>query len=236
MEYRLSFPRLTTCLPNERRHDLFRDMHKALRAGHCQMVTALGAHDFSGADETRQLLEGLRGFLGLNRLHLEGEASEIHPVVDTLRPPPMRMDHDHAGHRRALAEIESLIRSVEVATPARRNIAGHALYRCYALFAAADMEEMNDEETRLLGILHDAVADDQLHGMESRILLSFPPPSLAALTRLLIGASSRRERVAVLAKLRSLLASEAFSELLTCGVEPCLNAADYDAALREIGH
>ena len=115
----------------------------------CYPISAL--RDFSDDAGTRELMKRLESLIALSRAHLDAETREISTALDVRypSPAPVRSD-DTAGHRHALAELESLIRSVNVATPARRNIAGHALYRCFALFAAADIEHMNSEETEVL--------------------------------------------------------------------------------------
>jgi hypothetical protein len=231
MERPLSYPRLTKCLPNESRHNFYEYFHKALRLGHCRMLAELGAQDFSQDHETRQLMDRLQTLLDLSSTHLEAETREVQAALD-LRRPGVRITaaQDHAGHRNAIAEIESLIRSVKVATPSRRNIAGQALYRCYALFAASDMAHMDAEETELLKVLHESFTDDELRGMEARMIRAISLCQMAEFMQLMMPALNDAGRTAVLARLRSAMEPEEFSKLVSDTVNPLLAACGPRAA------
>ncbi|MFN4140294.1 hypothetical protein [Aestuariivirga sp.] len=195
-------------MPNECRHNPFHDLHKALRLGHCRMLAALGAHDFADAASTAELLAGFGGLLALNRRHAEAEQAELDRAVSKAPEIAAHAKQDHAGHLAALAELQSLVRSVQVAAPARRNIAGQSLYRCYALFAASDMARMDAEETALLGLLHQALTDDELRDMEGRILRTLSRDELETCMSLSGPAFSPSERPAALAKLTTAIASQ----------------------------
>lgn len=236
MENPVPYPRLSTCLPHEERHNFYDAFHKALRLGHCRMLTALGAEDFSDAARNGALLSELRRLIVLNRLHLELEDREIHPALEARRPGAGQAAmHDAAGHAQALAELESLIRSVEVATQARRSIAGHALYRCYALFAAADMSHMNEEETKLLGLLHQLFSDAELQAIEGRMLRAIPLQDIISFVGMMMPAQCLRQRVAALEKLRSVVTAAEFRDLLKGGVKAALDECQCRETLQAIG-
>lgn len=227
----MSYPRLTKCLPNESRHNFYDHFHKALRLGHCRMLAELGAQDFSVDAGTRQLMEKLNRLLELSRTHLECEASEVHPALEARRPGiTITAAQDLAGHRNALAELESLIRSVKVATPSRRNIAGQALYRCYALFAASDMAHMDAEETELMAVLHEAFTDDELRAMETSMIRAIPPQEMAGFMELMMPALNDPGRMAVLARLQCAMPQAEFTALLSDVVKPLLGAGQTQAA------
>jgi hypothetical protein len=232
----VSYPRLTKCLPNECRHNPYFHIHKALRLGHCRLLADLGAHDFSHDAGTRDLMKRLRSLIALSRAHLDSESREIRAGLDARRPSSaLAWNHDPAGHRHALAELESLVRSVNVATPARRNIAGHALYRCFALFAAADMEHMNSEETELLSALHQVFTDEELNASEARMLASLPAEALLDCICLMMPALNHHERIVILSRLRACLDGEVFATLIETGVKPVLSSDEGNAVLKGLG-
>ncbi|WP_373503114.1 hypothetical protein [Aestuariivirga sp.] len=232
----MSYPRLTKCLPNECRHNPYFHIHKALRLGHCRLLADLGAHDFSHDAGTRDLMKRLQSLIALSRAHLDAESREIGMGLDARRPSSAPVwNHDPAGHRHALAELESLVRSVNVATPARRNIAGHALYRCFALFAAADMEHMNSEETELLSTLHDLFTDEELSASEVRMLASLPVETLLDCMCLMMPALNHQERIVILSRLRSAMDGMVFDTLIETGVKPVLSPEESRAVLKGLG-
>lgn len=228
--------RTTASLPNESRHNFYHNIHKGLRLGHCRMLAALGSQDFGNETTTRALMAELRLLINLGRSHLEGENREIHSALESRRPgASSRAADDHRHHEQAFAELESLIRAVEAATQGNRNRAGNALYKRYAIFAAADIEHMHEEETALLCELQEAFSDDELHAIEGRIVSAIAPQKMMAYMKLMMPALNHPERVGMLAKLKSAMPPQVFDGVMMEGVQPSLEQADFEAAAAAIG-
>lgn len=231
----MSQPRAAAALPNEGRYNFYHNIHKALRLGHCRMLAALGAHDFGNEVTTRALLEELRLLITLGRSHLEGENREIHAALEARRPgASSHAADDHRHHEQAFAELESLIRAVEAATQGNRNRAGNALYKRYAVFAAADMEHMQEEETELLFALQETFSDDELQAIEGRIVSAIQPQKMMAYMKLMMPALNHPERVSMLLKLQTAMPPQVFNGMLAEGVQPSLEKADFEAAAAAI--
>ena len=236
MEKNMLQPYAAASLPNEGRHNFYHNIHKALRLGHCRILAALGAHDFGNEAATRALFEDLRVLINLGRSHLEGENREIHSALEARRPgASSHAADDHRHHEQAFSELESLIRAVEAATQGNRNRAGNALYKRYAVFAAADLEHMHEEETELLLALQEAFNDDELHAIESRIVSAVQPQKMVAYMKLMMPALNHPERVGMLTKLQSAMPPQVFAGLMAEGVRPSLQEADFEAAASAIG-
>lgn len=224
----MSNPVLTAPAPDETRYNFYHVIHKALRLGHCRMLAALGANDFTNDSTTPRLLADLRQMIELGRSHLEGEDREIHTALETRSPgAASHAADDHGHHAQSFAELESLMRAVEVAVSTRREFAGRALYRRYALFAAADIEHMNEEETDLLQALHRAFTDEELHAIEGRIVSAIPPVKMMAYARLMMPALNHPERMGLLRNMQQAMPEQAFSGLLSEAVKPSLSARDF---------
>ncbi len=215
MEFDVSYPRLATCLPDPSRHDFFHNAHKALRLGHCRMLAELGSHDFGREDETRALIQKLRGLIDLCRMHLQGEAREIHTAIEARKPgASLHKAADQARWEQCFTELQSLIRAVEVATPSRRNIAGQSLYQHYALFAAADIAQMHEEETQLLSALHCSFSDTELIALEERICKATPESMMTSHLALMMPALNQPERTKLIEKLQASVPDCAASNFL----------------------
>jgi hypothetical protein len=209
-------------MPDESRQNPFRILHKALRHGHCRIVCLLGSQDFADDAEAAPLLSGLGRMIALSRGLLEARQEVLQPLLKAKA----RAVHDEAaaedaGLAAALSELDSLIRALQVATPARRSIAGRALYRCYALFAAADMARMDAEETALLGVLHQSSSDKALRGIEADLFRWLAPEQLETLMQLMLPALGSAERCGVLAQLQR-------------DLDPVLFAALHESTLRTL--
>ena len=231
----MSNPILIAILPDETRYNFYHNIHKALRLGHCRILAAIGANDFSDDEKTSVLLDELRVLIGLGRSHLESENREIHTALEARMPGASAFAaDDHGHHEQSFAELESLIRAVQIAVPGRREIAGRALYRRYALFAAADLEHMNEEETELLQALHEAFTDEELQAIESRIVSAIPPAKMMAYSKLMMPALNHAERVDLLGKMRDVMPEAVFNALLSEAVRPSLKTEDYSALIDEM--
>jgi hypothetical protein len=222
-------------VPDDSRHNFYHAIHKALRLGHCRMLSALGSNDYMNQMQTESMLAGLRGLLALARGHLEGENREIHSALEERAPgSSTHAAEDHEDHERSFAELEMLIGAVEAAGQADRERAGRALYRRYAIFAAHDIEHMNEEETALLAVLHDRFSDDELRDIEHRIVSAIPPQKMAAYMALMAPALNHGERVELLAKLQKAMPEPVFKGLLSDTIKPSLAANDYSAVIGEL--
>jgi hypothetical protein len=212
-------------MPDENRHNIFHFLHKALRFGHCRILAALGTHDFGDARASEELLGRLMQLMALSRSQLGLERSVLYPAMRARGHEPAS-GQEQGSHETALAELESLIRSIKVAIPARRKIAGHTLYRCYALFAAADMARMDAGETNLLSVLHASFTDEELLALEGRLFGALAREELGTCLQLMIPALSPPERNAFLVRLEGMFAPEAFSTLRREVIQPLLQTAE----------
>lgn len=226
---------LSNYKPDETRYNFYRNIHKAIRLGHCRLLAALGSNDFTRDEPTAKLLGELRNFLMLGKGHLEGENREIHAALEQRMPgASSHAAEGHEDHEKAFEELEALMRAVETAPRLEKEKAGRALYYRYALFAAHDFEHMNEEETELLCALQDAFTEEELHAIEGRIVQAIPAPKMAAAMSLMVPALNHGERVELLAKLRTAMPQQAFDGLLAGVIKPSIPANDYTAVIGEL--
>lgn len=226
---------MTANIPDETRHDFYHAIHKALRLGHCRMLEALGSHNYADDGRTAALMTELRGILALGRTHLESENREIHAALEQRVPgASAHAAEDHEEHERSFREIEDLIGAVEAKSGHARERAGRALYKRYAVFAAHDLEHMNEEETELLAVLHKAFTDEELLGIEGRIVSAIPPQKMAAYMALMVPALNHGERVDLLSKLKKAMPEPVFNGLLSDTIRPSLPAKDYASCMDEV--
>jgi len=225
----------TNYMPDETRFNFYRNIHKALRLGHCRMLPALGALDYRDRARIEAVMGDLRNLMAMGRGHLEGENREIHVALEERAPGvSSHAADDHADHEASFAEIEGMILAIEQAPLPERELLGRRLYRRYAVFVAHDLEHMEIEETELLMALHDAFTDEELKAMEARIVAAVPPQKMAAVMMLMAPALSHGERVELVGKLQKALPAPAFDGVLANAIKPALDGADYSAVIGEL--
>ncbi|MCB1380811.1 MAG: hypothetical protein KDK89_20945 [Alphaproteobacteria bacterium] len=221
---------------DESRHNFYYIIHKGLRLGHCRLLAMISATDFTNPSDCAMTIAAVRDFLMLARSHLEGENREIHAALEARAPgASAHAADDHDDHERSFAELEALLRKIEAAPASAKARAGKALYRRYAIFAAHDMEHMNEEETALLAALHAAFTDAELHEIEGRIVAAIAPAKMAAYLNLMMPALSHPERVDMLGHMRQAMPPAVFDSVLHGAVRPALEADEFAAAVSALG-
>ncbi|WP_421693648.1 hypothetical protein [Aestuariivirga sp.] len=227
----MSYPRLTKCMPDESRYNPFFFLHKALRFGHCRMLSGLGTEDYNHEELAGKQLLKLGQLCELSRAAIAAEQVALAPALASCRPEVAASTcQDHISHLAALAELDSLMRAMKVATAQRRNHAGRTIYRCYALFAAADLARMNNEETALLTCLQHVLSDEALRLMESCIFQNLSPEQLDTLMRLMLPALTTAELRTLLSQLEADVGPSLFAELMETTVQPIMTSASSAAA------
>ena len=222
--------------PDPSRHNFYNVIHKALRFGHCRMLSALGSLDFSDERGTTLLLAELRGFLALGKGHLDSENREIHAAIEARSPGAS--DHaaeGHEHHEQSFAELEALIRAVEVATADSRALAGQALYYRFALFAADDIAHMHEEETELLHALQQAFSEEEMRDIERRIVSAIPHDKMMKYLALMMPAINHGERVAMLGGMQKAMPQPVFDGIMSDIVRPALDGGAFAALSAALG-
>ncbi len=221
--------------PDDTRHNFYRNIHKALRLGHCRMLAALGALDHRDRARSEAVMAELRQLMAMGRGHLEGENREIHAALEERAPGACQhAADDHQDHEASFAEIEQMIAAIEQAPLPERELLGRRLYRRYAVFMAHDLEHMDSEETELLAALQRNFTDDELKAMEARIVAAVPAQKMAAVMMLMAPALSHGERVELVAKLQKALPEQAFNGLLASAIKPALAPQDFTAIVGDL--
>ena len=227
----MTYPRLTKCMPDESRPNPFHLLHKALRFGHCRMLSELGAQDFGDDAAASRLLLQLVQHLELYRSVAEARQAAL---LEALSQRGLEVEasacQDHLGHLTAISELGSLVRAVNVAAPQRRRLAGRSIYRCYALYTSSDMARMDEDETLLLSSLHDSLDDEALRGIEGHAFADLAPAHFEPLMRLLLPALSTAELEGLMAVLRQYMDADQYDTEVEPVMRPLLATSSSAAA------
>ena len=197
------------------RHDIFGPVHKGLRRAHAGLLGRLGCADFAG-DQTA-LLAALREHLLLVEGHLTDEDAFIHSALGGRRGVASgHPDERRRDHRASLAMLEVAIRTVEGATGIASTVANaRQLYLCFTRFVAGDLEHMAEEETETWPLLCSLFSDAELAKIERAVIANLKARTGRILLRHVLSAANRRERVAVLARIRGTVAASVHQDTVT---------------------
>lgn len=217
------------------RIDLYRLIHKALRAQMAQTLVTVGRADCEDDGEVAQALEQVELLGELCRANILHENEFIHRAIEERAPgASMHAAYDHLHHQTAIASLSELCLSITRARSLGRSVLFDQLYRQLARFVEENYEHMRYEETENNAILWAAYSDDELRRIERQLIAAVPGDMLARYLRCLIPNVSHAERIDVLLAVRASTAPEAFSAMIE-SLEAHLNPREADKLRSGLG-
>lgn len=197
------------------RHNIYAEIHKGVRFALCHTLNRLGVMDIADEAEVTEILAELRGVLAFLAGHLKHEDEQVHPAMEARAPgSTASLDTDHRGHEAAIQDLEVLAAAVEAAPAAERARAATWLYRAFARFTGENLEHMDYEETHNNAVLWDAYSDEEILGIEHRVVAALSPEEMGAAMGWMLRGMAPAERAAKLAGIRAAAPAPAFQGLL----------------------
>lgn len=209
------------------RFDIYRPIHKALRACMSETLQRVGNADGADESEVAATLKQVRELTAFCGMHMKKENTFVHPAMEARRPGSsgyIAADHEH--HEFALDKIERLVREAEQAHGEERDIALLQLYRFLAVFIAENLTHMNAEESDNNAVLWATHTDGELVAIEQSIVGSLQPEEKAIGMRWMLPALSHGERVGFLSGMRAHVPPFVFEGVLAIA-RAHLREADY---------
>ena len=198
------------------RYDIYRLIHKALRAFMSDTLTAVGRMDPHDHAERTPVLTQVRELLNVCRSHLEHEDHFLHSVMEQRAPGSTRHTAgDHTDHSHWFEELETACVAVEQAEGPARAGAAAILYRKLALFVGENFVHMNTEETENNEVLWRTHSDAELMAIEGAIVASLSPQEKQFSGRWMLPMLTPEERALVVNGMRATLPPPAFAGILT---------------------
>jgi len=216
------------------RPDLYRFVHKGLRAFLHDVLLQVGRMDVDDESEVRETLARVRELLTICRIHLQEENRFIHTALEArCTGAAARAASDHASHERSFEELELDTRVVEGSQATARAIAATRLYRHLALFVADNLEHMHVEETELNEALWATHSDAELRGIQQALVAAIAPEHLAVFQRWMLPAMTPAERVALLSGIKQRAPGHVFGSILA-NLKPHLAERDWNKLMASL--
>lgn len=214
-------------LQHEGQIDIYRPIHKALRACLCDTLTRVGRMDSDDAAEVRELMAQVRAMAAFCASHVAHENHFVHSAMEARYPGSSgKIAAEHDQHVQACRKIAALAGDIEQARADERPAAASKLYQYLALFLAENLEHMHAEETENNTLLWSTHSDAELIAIEQAIVAALTPEEKAESLRWMLPALNPAERIGLLDGVRSQMPAEAFGGMLA-GIEALLAPADW---------
>lgn len=177
------------------RHDLYANIHKALRHAFGDTLLRLGRADVNDPLDMAAALQQLDRLLSLLQSHVEHENEFVHPALEgRQRGASLEIAVEHDDHLESIAALRAEAAALRALPGAA---AAHRLYRRFAGFVAEQLQHMEIEESRHNELLWAHYSDTELDGVHGRILSQVGPQEMTEVLRWMLPALSPAERALV---------------------------------------
>jgi hemerythrin HHE cation binding domain-containing protein len=200
---------------NPVRHDIYRAIHKGLRAALFDVTHRLGLLDADDPEDLRQTLDQAQRLLALLTGHLKHENDFVHAAIEARLPGgAQHTAEDHHTHLEDIAGLDAEIVGLRQAAPGERGAIAHRLYLHFARFAGENLEHMLFEETHNNATLWTLYGDDEIEALHGRLVASIAPAEMMQALGWMARALNPAELAALLAGMRAKAPPEAFGAAL----------------------
>jgi hypothetical protein len=217
--------------------DLYRDIHKGIRAELFALTQSAGALDASDRAACVDLARHVHTVVDLLVTHAEHEDTAIQPAIEAHLPdlaPGIESDH---------VALEQRIAAIDELTAAAVDVAGaggasredaRRIYLELASFTSAYLVHQDHEERVVMPALEHAIGVEAVVEIHEAIIASIPPAELATSLALMLPAMNIDDRSDLLGGMREHAPAEAFAAVwaLTGSI---LGSTDRAAVARRIG-
>ena len=199
----------------QQRHPMYRPIHKALRHMMYSAAHTLGIADFRDDAEARGAISGLERAIKILVVHGGHEDNHIHPDLAKRAPGIVAAyETDHQNDEKVYAELRRLGREAGNATGDQRVDLGAEAYGLFNSFIGEYLGHMVREETELQQALWDNFTDEELGGMEGRIMASVPPDLMAEFLPEICAALNADELTGMLGQMKAMAPPEMFQGVM----------------------
>ncbi len=218
----------------QKRVDLYRKIHKAIRLLLANLGTSAASTDFTSTADLDALRRETSTAFRLLASHARHEETLYRPLLEApgvdLGP---RLSTSHADQD---AQMEKLTRRLAVLDPSAldADARGHEFVLALSRFTAELLDHMADEEELGNPLLWRARDDEALLEVQRLVASGTPPDEMAFWRRLMLPAMSPPERLELLVATRAAAPPEVFAGVLDIARET-LSRSAFAALERGLG-
>ena len=213
--------------PQAPRLDLYRGIHKALRACMAETTTRIGCLDVTDRADLEDGLARLDELLDFCAGHVQHENEFVHTAIEARQPGGSgRVANEHDEHVDSIAALRQEASALRTARAGDAAELAHRLYRHLALFVAENLQHMQIEETLHNAILWSCYGDDELLEIHGRLMASLSPQTHLLALRWMLPAAHPGERAMLIGAAKAQMPPEALLSVLAA-VRPRVDAGGW---------
>ena len=210
--------------------DLYRDIHKGIRAELFAVTHEAGRVDPSCAADRADLARHVRSVVDLLVKHAEHEDAHVQPIIERELPDlAERIAADHESFDTRIVEIACL---AEVVTSNRFD--SHEVYIELASFVSSYLAHQDLEERVVMPALDALLGIDGLLAVHGAIIGSIPPDEMARTLAVMLPAMNVDDRTDLLGGMKAGAPAEVFAAVWSLAGS-VLTTAERDAVAHRLG-
>lgn len=215
--------------------DLYRDVHKGIRAELFAITGSAGAIDPSDRRDRAALTDHVIAVAGVLESHAHHEDAVIDPVLAEHLPGlGARVSADHARLETRFGRVVEMAQFLVDAPSVEQRRLGHWLHLELAAFTSDYLVHQDLEERDVMVALERAVGVEAVADMHGAIVGSIPPDELARSLAFMLPAMNVFDRVEMLTGIRMAAPPEAFEAVVGLA-RSVLQPADFAALATALG-
>jgi len=216
--------------------DLYKDIHKAIRAELFDVTRTAGTTDPGADDDRVALAERVARLVRLLVSHAEHEDAHMQDLI--VRHVPLlgqRVEAEHVAldaRMLGLGTLANAAADARTGAPARGRL--HDLYLELASFTSAYLDHIDMEERQIMPALCSVMPVPALLDVHQAIVGSIPPPEMAESLALMLPAQNVDDRTELLGGMQAGAPPEVFAGVVGLA-RSVLAARDFDAVATRLG-
>ena len=216
--------------------DIYRNIHKGIRAGLFSVTQAVGAVDPHDADAVRaSVAVRWSDMVELLVAHAEHEDGFVQPVIERFNPAyAAEIAEAHPRLESQMAELEVLADRAADSCPEQARLLTHRLYLGLASFTAEYLQHQEFEEFEVMVMLSQHLTFEELLEVDNAIVASIEPDMMAKCAALMLPAMNIEDRTDLFEGARLGVPPEVFQGMLMLA-QSVLDQASYDALATRLG-
>lgn len=215
--------------------DLYRDIHKAIRAELFAVVAHAGRLDPADDVGRRDLADQVIGLVSFLQQHARHEDGVLQAPLEQAAPGlAAQVADEHEAIEARMAHLVALADILRQPAAGSARAAVHELYVDLAAFTADYLSHQDREERVVAPVLEQAVGFDGLLRLHGAILAGMPPQELFAGLALMFPAMNVDDRTELLGGIQATAPASAFEHVWGLA-RSVLTAADAAAVAARLG-